>query len=143
MLEKITKKFKKNSSTILIVTIVIAYLVITSIFGAGFAINTNVNLENFTVSEDGKQMIIDISVNSESESVRKYNYIPSGDAYYVEFVYTFGIGPLIFGEKEQFTIDLEEDTKGIFFLRENEYELVLYKDDETNEWQKIADLVSE
>jgi hypothetical protein len=143
MLEKIKLKIKKNSSTLIIISIVISYLVITSIFGAGFAINPNVNLENFSVNEDGSKMIIDISVNSEAESVRKYNYIPSGDAYYVEFVYTFGIGPLIFGEKEQFTIDLEKDTKGIFFLKENEYELVLYKDDVTNEWQMISELTSE
>ena len=143
MIEKFKKKIKKNASTYLIILIAIAYLVITSIFGAGFAINPNVNLENFTVSEDGTKMTIDISVNSEAESVRKYNYIPSGDAYYVEFVYTFGIGPLIFGEKEQFTIDLEKDTKGIFFLRENEYELVLYKDDVTNEWQIISEIVTE
>ena len=138
--EKMIAKFQKNSSTIIILSITFAYLIITSFFGAGFAQNKTVTLDSFKISEDGKTMTIDIAVPSEYESVRKMTYIPSGDAYFVDFIYSFGIGPFIFGEKEEFTFELEENTKGIFFLRDNEYELVLYKDDETKEWLIVSEL---
>ena len=74
------EKFKKKLSTILIVSIIIAYFLFTFIIGAGFTLNPNVKLADFTVSEDGTKIILKTSVNSHSESVRKYTYINSGVA---------------------------------------------------------------
>ena len=87
------------------------------------------------VSEDGTKIILKTSVNSHSESVRKYTHINSGVACYIDFVYTFGFGSFIFGEKDEFVIEVDENCKGIYFLRDDGYELVLYKNEETNQWE--------
>ena len=135
MIEKIKEKFKKNSSTIIILSLTIGYLLITTFIGAGFSLNQNVQLADFSVSEDGTEIIVKPLVNTPAESLRKYTYFENDQAIFIDFIYSFGIGPLIFGEKEEFTIKVNENCRGVFFLREDGYELVLYKNDETGLWE--------
>ena len=129
------EKIKKNSTSIIIVSLIITYLLLVSIVGAGFSFNPNVKLADFSVSEDGTEIILKTSVNTPSESIRKFTYIPSGDAYFLDFLYSFGVGTFLFGEKDEFILEIDENCRGIFFQREDGYELVLYKNEETNQWE--------
>lgn len=129
------EKLKKHLTTILILSIIVFYFLLTYIVGAGLTQNPNVQLADFVVSEDGSKITLKIATTSPSESVRDYISLEPGDAQYLDFYYTFGVSNFTFGAKDEFVIEVDENCNGIFFLRDNGYELVLYRNQETNQWE--------
>ena len=129
------EKFKSHLTTILIIGAIILYFVLSYTVGVGFTENPNVYLEDFTVSEDGSQITIKTTVSSPSESIRNFSSITSGNVQYLDFYYTFGVSSSTLGAKDEFVVEINEDCIGIYFLREDGYELMLYKNPETSEWE--------
>lgn len=134
------QKIKKHSSTILILGVIFLYFLITYIIGAGLTQNPHVQLADFEVSEDGTEIIIKTAVNSTSESIRSVNVLPYENVRYLDFYYTFGVSFTTWGAKDEFVIEIDENCNGIFFAREDGYELMLYKNPETNTWQLPSEI---
>ena len=44
------------------------------------------------------------------------------------------------GAKDEFVIEVDDNCNGIFFAREDGYELMLYKNPETNTWQLPSEI---
>jgi uncharacterized membrane protein len=92
-------------------------------------------LNDFTVTEDGNIMTINVGVASSMGYVRTLRVKEDGDNKYITFYQTYGLNSRL-GAKNEFQIELNPSCKGIYFYRgEAGYDLVLVKDDVTQEWQ--------
>jgi uncharacterized protein YxeA len=92
-------------------------------------------LNDYTVSEDGSIMTINVGVASSMGYVRTLKVKEDGDKKYITFYETYGINSSL-GAENEFQIELNPPCKGIYFYRgEAGYDLVLEKNDETQEWQ--------
>ncbi len=98
---------------------------------------TDIILNDYTVSEDGSIMTINVGVASSMGYVRTLRVKEDGDNKYITFYQTYGINSTI-GAENEFQIELNPSCKGIYFYRGDAgYDLVLQKDDKTQEWQLI------
>lgn len=96
---------------------------------------TDIILNDYTVSEDGSIMTINVGVASSMGYVRTIRVKEDGDNKYITFYQTYGINSRI-GAEDEFQIELNPTCKGIYFYRgDSGYDLVLQKDDKTQEWQ--------
>ena len=96
---------------------------------------TDIILNDYTVSEDGNIMTINVGVASSMGYIRTIRVKEDGDNKYITFYETYGINSS-FGSENEFQIELNPSCKGIYFYRgEAGYDLVLEKDDKTQEWQ--------
>lgn len=96
---------------------------------------TDIFLYDFTVTEDGNIMTINVGVASSMGYVRTLRVKEDGDNKYITFYQTYGLNSRI-GAENEFQIELNPSCKGIYFYRGDAgYELVLQKDDKTQEWE--------
>lgn len=92
-------------------------------------------LNDFTVTEDGNIMTINVGVASSMGYIRTLRVKEEGDNKYITFYQTYGLNSKI-GAEDEFQIELNPSCKGIYFYRgEAGYDLVLEKNDVTQEWQ--------
>lgn len=92
-------------------------------------------LNDYSVSEDGNIMTINVGVASSMGYVRTLRVKEDGDNKYITFYQTYGLNSKI-GAENEFQIELNPSCKGIYFYRvEAEYDMVLEKNDVTQEWQ--------
>lgn len=99
---------------------------------------SDVVLEGYEVLEDYAQITIKVGVASSMGYVRGFKTKAECDALYVTFYSAFGLNNSL-GAKEQFTIALQPEYKKIYFNRsEAGYELVLQKNETSNEWERVA-----
>ena len=133
---KINPKLKlaKYLKILLVIGCIVLYFYITYIVGTGLSTNTYVYLADYTVSEDGTEIELHTAVSNSIGYLRSMQYIPSGNVQYVDFYNTFGGINSTLGAKDKFVIEIDENCKGIYFAREDGYELVLYFDEETKQW---------
>ncbi|MGI1659452.1 MAG: hypothetical protein ACRKFN_10780 [Desulfitobacterium sp.] len=95
---------------------------------------TNVAPTDFSLSEDGKVMNIEVGVTSSMGYVRKMNVKQGGDNLYLTFYSTFGLNSN-FGAKNKFRIELTPICEEIYFYHgDGGFSLVLQKDSQTNKW---------
>lgn len=97
-------------------------------------VRDDVYLDNFSISEDGKYMTLNIGVLSEKGYVRKVTTETKGDKLYLDFHSTTGINNSN-GAKTSYDIRMSDAWNEIYFYSSNKkYTLVLQKQD--GHWYK-------
>ena len=131
-------KKKKLKNTILyygLIGFIIFYLFATYFIMSGTTKNPNVKLDDFNVSEDGTEITLILDNSNPANSVRTFTPMPNENAIFMDFYYAFGFGKHVFGAKDQFVIQVDENCYAILFARNNDYELVLAKNIKTGQWE--------
>ncbi|WP_405318755.1 hypothetical protein [Frisingicoccus sp.] len=123
---------KKITAIAIIVLLMVTLLLIFT----GFRERTDVVLDEFTISEDGKEITFTVGVPTSMGYIRGYKDEGGGvKPHYLKFYSTFGGFNSSWGAKSEFSLELDENDTEIWFCRPNGgYEIVLVKVDETNEW---------
>ncbi len=120
---------KKIFLTILALVFIIIFLLFFGIGGK----RTDVYLQDYKISEDGKKLEMQVSLASSMGYIRMLKVKQGGDNQYITFYSTFGFNNK-FGAKDEFEIELNPTCEEIYFYHENgEYKLVLRKDSD-NHW---------
>jgi hypothetical protein len=114
---------------ILLLTVIVILLFITG------GKRTDIILNDYTVSEEGNIITINVGVASSMGYIRTIRVKEDGDNKYITFYETYGINSS-FGAEDEFQIELNPSCKGIYFYKGDAgYDLVLQKDDKTQEWE--------
>ena len=99
---------------------------------------TDIYLKDYYLSDDNKFMNIEVGVSSSAGYVRKIKNRIKGDKNYCIFYSTYGINSKM-GAKDKFKINLNNDISEIYFYEgNNNYKLILVKDEFSQEWKKIT-----
>ena len=111
---------------------------VSFVIGTGFTKRTDVILTDYSVSEDGAEIILKTSVASSAGYIRGFKNDGGGvKPHYLTFYATFGGLNSTFGAKNEFVLEVDEDDSEIYFNRtDGGYELVLQKDAQTGVWGK-------
>lgn len=121
------------------ISIIVILVLITALcIGRGFTKNNHIDLGDYTISEDGKEISFTISPSPFfEEHVRGFSCVnEGGKAYYLDFYNTFGFD-FPWGAKTEYVLTLDENDREIYFNRINGgYELVLIKDGEGGTWRR-------
>lgn len=114
------------------------FIVITALFLAGgFRKRTDVVLRDYSISKDGKIMTLNIDIASSAGYARDLKVKQGGDNKYITFYSTFGFLNSKIGAKNEYQIELNPSCTEIYFYKgDGGYNLVLQKDEATNEWKK-------
>lgn len=124
----------KKSYIIILVLLVV--FIGSTIFGLG-KVRTDVVLKDYHVSDDGSEITLKIIISSSAGYVRKLEQKNDGDNCYIKFYQTLGINSKI-GAKDEYKININSNISKIYFMRENnEYQLVLEKDGDYQEWVMV------
>lgn len=123
---------------IAIVAAVIVLFAVSYIFVPGFIKTPSGYISDYTVSEDGTQISINVSASSSVGYIRKVSvHSREGGKLYLDLYNAFGGFNGSLGAKDEFTIELDEDTEMIALFRDrNLYEEVLAKNSE-GDWVRI------
>lgn len=133
-------KFSFRAKTMKKVILAIVVLAI-SIFAAvflipGFTINSSAYIEDYSVSEDGKEITIKVGVSSSVGQIRKITVSQQfGGKLYLDCYGAFGGINGSIGAKDTFTFPLLDDTAIIAFNRGGAYQEVLLKG-EDGSWKR-------
>ena len=97
---------------------------------------TDVMLNDFSISEDGKVMTLKVCVVSSMGYIRTMKASEEGNIKYITFYSTYGLNSSI-GANNEFPVELQPSCDEIYFFSKNgEYKLELQKNSETNEWER-------
>ena len=126
---------------IFLIIAVIAVLMISMLICTGFRKRTDVVLFDYSVSEDGGTISLEIQVASSMGYIRGFKDKGGGvKPHYLTFYSTFGGLNSSFGSINEIELELSQDDTEIYFNRPGGgYELVLQKDIAANEWMRPAD----
>ena len=115
---------------------VIVVLMLLMFICTGFRKRTDVVLFDYSVSEDGSEISLEIQVASSMGYIRGFKDKGGGvKPHYLTFYSTFGGLNSSFGSINEIEIELSRDNTEIYFNRPGGgYELVLMKDIATDEW---------
>ena len=124
-----------NKKMMTVIIIVVA-LVTVFLISTGFHKRTDVVLFDYSVSEDGAAINLEVQVSSSMGYVRGFKNNGGGvKPHYLTFYSTFGGLNSSFGTVNSFVLELEPDDTEIYFNRpDGGYELVLVKEEATGEW---------
>ena len=130
---------KKKIFALTIIAVVV--IVIGLFLGTGFTKNPNVELIDYTVSEDGKELSFSVGIPFSIGYVRGFNDVGGGvKPHYLDFYNTFGVINSSWGAQFDYVMELDEDATEVYFNRaDGGYELVLKKDTGTGEWVRPTD----
>lgn len=129
----------KNKNTVVIVLAVIVALAALYVFAPGFTKQGSVYIADYSLSEDGTEMTITVGVATSMGYVREVSeHQQHGGKLYLDCYSAFGGLNGFWGAKNEYVIQLDEDTEMIALYRSaNAYDPVLEKD--TNgEWQRVT-----
>lgn len=115
---------------------VIVVLMLLMFICTGFRKRTDVVLFDYSVSEDGSEISLEIQVSSSMGYIRGFKDKGGGvKPHYLTFYSTFGGLNSSFGSINEIELELSRDNTEIYFNRPGGgYELVLMKDIATDEW---------
>ena len=115
---------------------VIVVLMLLMFICTGFRKRTDVVLFDYSVSEDGSEISLEIQVSSSMGYIRGFKDKGGGvKPHYLTFYSTFGGLNSSFGSINEIELELSRDNTEIYFNRPGGgYELVLMKDFATDEW---------
>ena len=115
---------------------VIVVLMLLMFICTGFRKRTDVILFDYSVSEDGSEISLEIQVSSSMGYIRGFKDKGGGvKPHYLTFYSTFGGLNSSFGSINEIELELSRDNTEIYFNRPGGgYELVLMKDIATDEW---------
>lgn len=130
---------KKPVRIAIIALAVIIALMTMYLVAPGFTKMGNVFIVDFSVSEDGSKMTITVGVSTSIGYVRKVSvHQQHGGKLYLDCYSAFGGINGSWGAKNEYTIQLDEDTEMIALYRSpNCYDPVLEKD-ANGEWQRVT-----
>lgn len=130
---------KKPVRIAIITLAVIIALMTMYLVAPGFTKMGNVFIVDFSVSEDGSEMTITVGVSTSIGYVRKVSvHQQHGGKLYLDCYSAFGGINGSWGAKNEYTIQLDEDTEMIALYRShNCYDPVLEKD-ANGEWQRVT-----
>ena len=119
---------------------VIVVLMLLMFICTGFRKRTDVVLFDYSVSEDGSEISLEIQVASSMGYIRGFKDKGGGvKPHYLTFYSTFGGLNSSFGSINEIELELSRDNTEIYFNRPGGgYELVLMKDIATDEWIRPA-----
>lgn len=123
--------------SILWIFAIVAIFVSFYVIGSGFVIRNDVVLNDFTLSEDGTELTLSVSVLSPMGFIRDYQDI-GGDVkpHMLRFYSTFGGLHSHFGAKHTFVLPVSDADTEIYFCRPKKgYQLVLEKNMDSGKWQ--------
>lgn len=116
---------------------IIVIVVVGVFFLSTGSARTDVVLNMFEISADGKVMTINVGVASSIGYIREMKQTSGSMNPYLTFYSTFGINSKL-GAKDTFPIALDENMDEIYFYKGNGgYAKVLEKDKETGNWQIV------
>lgn len=123
---------------LLIVLLVLLGLYLTYFLGIGFMKTGSVYVADYSVSEDGSEITLDVGVSVSAGYVRKADSSSRMDGrMYVDFYRAFGSINGDIGAKSRFVLLLDDDINEIVIYRnESCYEALLIKD-EDGIWQPV------
>ncbi len=135
---KYEMEISQMKKTIIIIASVIVLVFLVYFVGSGFVKNTSAFIEEYSLSDDGKQITIRFGVSSSVGYIRNAAvHQQHGGKLYIECYSAFGGLNGSIGAKDSFTYDLEEDTAIIaLYSGDDCYEEVLYKSDDGT-WQRM------
>lgn len=124
---------------ILIIVIAIIFFILALIFiSTGFKKRTDVVLNNYSISEDGTKMKLDIVISSSVGYSRDIKVKQGGDNKYITFYSTYGFINSKLGAKNEFEIELNPSCSEIYFYKgDGGYTLVLQKNEVSNQWERV------
>lgn len=97
---------------------------------------TSIMLTDYSISEDGNVMTLEVGVASSIGYIRTLKSSQDGNKKYITFYSTYGFNSSI-GAKNEFQVELQPSCDEIYFYHGNgEYKLRLQKNSETNEWER-------
>ena len=121
-------------------TVIFAASGLLYFIGTGFTEQTSVVLTDYTISEDGSEIVLTVSTASSMGYVR--DYADKGGAtkpHYLHFYSAFGGLNGSWGSKNEFVLELAPDDTEIYFYRgDGGYDLVLKKNKRTNAWEPAS-----
>lgn len=116
----------------------IIFIIIALFFAGGFRKRTDVVLRDYSVTEDGKIMTLNIEIESSMGYARDLKVKQGGENKYITFYSTFGFLNSKIGAKSEYQIELNPYCTEIYFYKgDGGYNLVLQKNEITNEWEEI------
>ncbi|MGN0335789.1 MAG: immunoglobulin-like domain-containing protein [Lachnospiraceae bacterium] len=123
-----------------IIAVISVMVVLISIFlvGTGFQKRTDAVLVDYSVSEDGTEITLNVGIPTSMGYIRGFKDNGGGvKPHYLTFYSTFGGINSPIGAKNSFILELASDDTEIYFNRPDKgFELVLVKDEETGQWLK-------
>ncbi|MCI9478832.1 MAG: hypothetical protein HFI21_07515 [Lachnospiraceae bacterium] len=118
--------------------VIAASIIMTLFFIGGLEKRTDVVLKNYSISEDGEKMKLNIAISSSAGYTRALEIKQGGDNKYITFYSTFGFLNSDFGAKSEYEIELNPSCTEIYFYKGGgEYKLVLQKNEAANEWEHV------
>lgn len=140
-LNAIRRKLHKRNRIIVGITVLVTTVIVllgSYFIGSGFAARNDVVLLDYSVSENGTEIILHTAVISSIGYTRGFHDDGGGvKPHYLTFYSTFGGLNSSFGAKQEFTLEIDENDTEIWFNRaDGGYELVLIKNADTNEWER-------
>lgn len=126
---------KKNKILVIVLAVIVA-LTALYVIAPGFSKQGNVYITDYSISEDGTEITITVGVSTSIGYVRNvYEYQQHGGKLYLDCYSAFGGINGSLGAKNEYTIQLDEDTETIAIYRSvNCYDTVLEKD-ENGKWK--------
>lgn len=123
---------------IIVVIAIICILLAGFLVGTGFQKRTDVVLFDYSVSEDGTTITLNVGVPTSVGYIRGFKDNGGGvKPHYLTFYSTFGGINSSLGAKSSYVLDISPDDTAIYFNREGDgYEIVLAKNEETGQWLK-------
>ena len=121
----------------LIILLIILFVLAAVVFiGSGFLVRVDVGLLDYSVSEDGTLLQFQAEVMSSMGRIRGFSQWEEEDGTLtLTFHNTFGGLNSKLGAKQEFRVELEEETREVYFNHSGGKRiLVLQKDDVTGEW---------
>lgn len=117
---------------------VIAALVLAYFIGTGFLKVSSAHIVEYSVSADGREITLQVSVSTSMGYIRKAAvHQQGGGKLYIDFYSAFGGLNGSIGAKTRYTLPLDEDTEIIAVYRgENCYEEALRKDGD-GVWRRV------
>lgn len=121
---------------IIIIICIIVLLALIVFIRTGFTKNPNVEIIDYSVSEDGRELTFTVGIPFSIGYTRGYKNNGGGiKPHYLNFYNTFGFINSSLGAKFEYVLELDKNDVEIYFNRANGgYELVLQKNLETGEW---------
>ena len=130
---------------IIAVIVILAVLVALFFVGTGFQKRMDVILVDYSVSEDGTEITLDVGIPTSTGYIRGFKDNGGGvKPHYLTFFSTFGGINSPIGAEHSFQLELTSDDTEIYFNRpEGGYELILVKDEETGQWLRPSGIGEE
>lgn len=95
---------------------------------------SDIYINNYNVSEDGKEITLNISLTNSSGYIGYMDTHEKDDSKYISFYSTLGVNNKL-GSKNNFKMDISLSCNKIYLDEGNgNYKLLLTKDKNTNEW---------